>query len=88
MGGLHFPVTQARLLENGMNKQMFFGTGKLPWQRIKKSEVYDTIEYLKTKNLSIISLSAHDSCDWSVSAFKEAFPDAYQECAVGKQICV
>jgi 7,8-dihydropterin-6-yl-methyl-4-(beta-D-ribofuranosyl)aminobenzene 5'-phosphate synthase len=88
MGGLHFPVTGARLVENGMNKQMFFGTGKLPWQRIKKSEVYDTIAYLKTKKLSIISLSAHDSCDWSVSAFREAFPNTYQECAVGKQISV
>lgn len=88
MGGLHYPVTRGRIIEHGMDRQRYMGTGKPPWQRIRKIDVYKAIDYLKTKNLAIISLSAHDSCDWAINAFRQAFPGIYQENAVGREIKV
>jgi len=88
MGGLHYPVTHGRIITHGMDMQRHHGTGKPPWRRITKSDVYKDIDYLKTKNLAIVSLSAHDSCDWAINTFREAFPGVYQGNAVGHEIKV
>jgi 7,8-dihydropterin-6-yl-methyl-4-(beta-D-ribofuranosyl)aminobenzene 5'-phosphate synthase len=87
-GGLHYPVTSGRSMRDGRETQTYRGTGKPPWERITKSDVRTTIEYLKSKNLSLVSLSGHDSCDWSLDAFRKAFSNIYQECAVGHTITV
>jgi len=47
------------------NIQRMFGTGKVPWQRITRSEVENALDNLIEKNISIIGLSPHDSCDWT-----------------------
>jgi 7,8-dihydropterin-6-yl-methyl-4-(beta-D-ribofuranosyl)aminobenzene 5'-phosphate synthase len=88
MGGLYYPVTYGRIIIHGMDMQRHYRIGKPPWLRITKSDVYKDIAYLKTKNLAIVSLSAHDSCDWAINTFREAFPGVYQENAVGHEIKV
>ncbi len=72
VGGLHYPVTQSRLELFGLPIQKFIGTGKFPWQNVTRGEVKDAIAYLKSKNLKLISISAHDSCDWAIDEFKNA----------------
>lgn len=83
IGGLHYPVTVSRMK---FNIQRMFGTGKLPWQRITKSEVETSLASLIKKNLSIIGLSPHDSCDWTLNLFKKALGSKYQDIKVGKKI--
>jgi len=68
--------------------QRLLGTGKWPWDPVNKQDVQDNIKYLKSRNLRMIALSPHDSCDWSIEAFREAFGDIYQDLMVGQEIAV
>ncbi|MEA3223531.1 MAG: MBL fold metallo-hydrolase [Thermodesulfobacteriota bacterium] len=88
IGGLHFPVTKSRISKFGgkFQVQQYLGTGKLPWDPITKEEVMAQISNLKSYNPSLVSLSAHDSCDWSIEAFKDAFGPCYKELLVGEEI--
>ena len=85
-GGLHYPVTASRT--KGFVSQRVMGTGKLPWQRITREEVDDAVDLLATAAPSLVGLSAHDSCDWSVNHFREAFGDRYRDIMVGREILV
>lgn len=38
--------------------------------------------------LSIIGISAHDSCDWTLNSFREVFQDRYADVIVGKEITI
>ena len=42
-GGMHFPVTKSRSQRRGIQVQMFFGTGKPPWQRLSDDDLSRTI---------------------------------------------
>jgi len=88
IGGISAPDARARGVEDARQKQRYFGLSKLPWQRVTRSEVHETIDYLQTKNLGLISISPHDSCDWTINAFREAFPDIYKKIAVGREISI
>ena len=85
IGGLHFPVTGSRM-PYGMQKVI--GTGRLPWQGIKKDDVRAAAAFLEQKEPKLVGISAHDSCDWTVAAFKETFGDRYCDVAVGREIVV
>ena len=69
-GGLHFPVTRSRARSYGIELQMFYGTGKPPWQRINDEDLSRTISALNAVGPKRILLSAHDSCDHALSRFK------------------
>lgn len=90
IGGLHFPVTESRIskLDGKIQGQKLFGTGKLPWDPITKEEVMSQISNLKSYKPSLVSLSAHDSCDWSIETFKEEFGPNYRELVVGQKITI
>ena len=88
IGGLHYPVTASRSERFGLPAQMFFGTGKWPWDPINEDDVQEAIDYLRTRQPKLVSLSPHDSCDWSLNAFRQAFGDAYQDLLVGQEIVV
>lgn len=88
VGGLHYPVTCSRLVSFGLPVQKIFGTGKLPWQNITKEEVMDSVAFLKTKEPKLVSISAHDSCDWALNAFRKAFGNAYHDLQVGLPIVI
>lgn len=89
VGGLHFPVTESRLNIFGIIPiQKIYGTGNLPWNFITLEDVSKNIEELKKINPGIVALSPHDSCDVSISAFKNAFPYAFCDIRVGKSIIV
>jgi 7,8-dihydropterin-6-yl-methyl-4-(beta-D-ribofuranosyl)aminobenzene 5'-phosphate synthase len=85
IGGLHFPVTKSRV---GKGRQNIIGSGKLPWQRIRRGEARAAVAALKRLDPQLVALSAHDSCDWTISLFRDSFGDRYQEVLVGQEIVV
>lgn len=89
IGGLHYPVTDSRILTmSGIKLQMYFGTGKVPWERITIEEVQNNIALLKKHNPGVVGLSPHDSCNASLAAFRQAFPGIYKEIKVGEKIVI
>jgi 7,8-dihydropterin-6-yl-methyl-4-(beta-D-ribofuranosyl)aminobenzene 5'-phosphate synthase len=85
IGGLHFPVTGSRV---GKGRQNIIGNGKLPWQRITRDEAREAATLLAGLDLGLVALSAHDSCDWTLSVFKEALGDRYHTVKAGEEIVV
>ena len=88
IGGLHYPVTASRSEKYGLPAQQHFGTGRWPWEPITRADVHEAISFIYRRDPRIVSLSPHDSCDWSLSAFRDAFGTRYQELMVGKEIVV
>jgi len=66
VGGLHFPVTASPV-------QRIAGADRPPWVPLAKDDVHSAIRYLQDKGLKRVALSPHDSCDWTLNAFKEAW---------------
>jgi len=85
VGGLHFPVTGSRV---GRGRQNIIGNGKLPWQRITRSEAQEAAALLAKLDLGLVALSAHDSCDWTLEAFKRTLGDRCRTLQVGEEIVV
>ena len=85
IGGLHLPVTASRMAHGA---QRFIGTGNVPWRRIRKEDVRSTVRFLEQKDPQLVGISAHDSCDWSLGVFRDAFGDRYRDVAVGDEIVV
>jgi len=88
VGGLHYPVTASRELMFGLPAQQFLGTGKWPWDPVNRQDVETAIVYLQRRHPQLVGLSPHDSCDWSLGAFRQAFGEAYQDVQVGREIVV
>jgi 7,8-dihydropterin-6-yl-methyl-4-(beta-D-ribofuranosyl)aminobenzene 5'-phosphate synthase len=88
VGGLHYPVTDSREFWKGIKIQKYMVTGKLPWRFITLDEVRQNIEFLKARDPSTVHLSAHDSCDATIEAFRGAFHEAFHVVEVGKRIVI
>jgi 7,8-dihydropterin-6-yl-methyl-4-(beta-D-ribofuranosyl)aminobenzene 5'-phosphate synthase len=88
IGGLHFPVTDDRAHIGPIRFQQLLGSPNPPWRPIGKDAVYRTLAYLKQKGIHFVALSAHDTCDWSLHAFEEAFGDEYHPLKVGEQLTI
>ena len=85
VGGLHFPVTGSRVGKGGQN---ILGNGKLPWNRIRRSEVRDAAALLERLDVQLVALSGHDSCDWSLETFRKTLGDRCRTLRVGQEIVV
>jgi 7,8-dihydropterin-6-yl-methyl-4-(beta-D-ribofuranosyl)aminobenzene 5'-phosphate synthase len=81
VGGLHYPVT-------ALPVQRFWGANNWPWNPVNKKDVSSSIEFLQRRHLKVVAVSPHDSCDWTIEAFRQAFSEAYQDVLVGKEIVV
>ena len=79
VGGLHFPITGLRL-------QRIAGADRPPWKPPSKDDVLEASRHLREKGLKRIVLSPHDSCDWALDAFHEAWGSAFDVVTVGQQI--
>lgn len=88
VGGLHYPVTESRSKTYGIPRQAIFGTGKWPWDPINRRDVQEAIAFLQSRQPKLVSLSPHDSCDWTVGTFRQAFGEAYQDLLVGREIVI
>jgi 7,8-dihydropterin-6-yl-methyl-4-(beta-D-ribofuranosyl)aminobenzene 5'-phosphate synthase len=88
VGGLHYPVTASREMLAGIPLQRILGTGKWPWDPINRADVRDNIALLQSRHPFLVGLSPHDSCDWSITAFRKAFGPVYRDVWVGQEIVV
>ena len=88
VGGLHYPVTGGRDTFFGIPIEKYVGTGKVPWSPVTMREVRENIQLLKTRKPEVVALSAHDSCDASLSLFRDSFQEAYKDISVGKTILI
>jgi 7,8-dihydropterin-6-yl-methyl-4-(beta-D-ribofuranosyl)aminobenzene 5'-phosphate synthase len=79
VGGLHYPIT-------GLQFQRIMGADRPPWKAMTKDDVLEWIQYLKEKGLKRMVLSPHDSCEWTLSAFKEAWGSDFGVVTVGQEI--
>jgi 7,8-dihydropterin-6-yl-methyl-4-(beta-D-ribofuranosyl)aminobenzene 5'-phosphate synthase len=86
IGGLHFPVTDDRAHVGPFRFQQLLGSPTPPWQPLSKQALKQTIAYLKARDIHYIAPSAHDTCDWSLHTFKEAFGDDYHPLRVGEPL--
>ena len=81
VGGLHYPVT-------GLPVQRFLGVDNWPWKPATQRDVAASITFLQQRHPGLVAISAHDSCDWTIESFRQAFSQAYQDVLVGKEIIV
>ncbi len=88
LGGLHYPVTDSRIIIGGINVQRYLGTCRPPWKPITMDLVHENIALLKKLDPGIVGLSGHDSCDASLEVFRKAFPEVYTDIKVGEKICI
>jgi len=88
IGGLHFPVHGGRIMLGPLNLQAIVGSDTPPWRGIGEQDVMNSIDVIKWEDPHIVSLSAHDSSDWSIARFKEAFGDRYRDLRVGEEITI
>ena len=88
IGGLHYPVTDSRIKIAGIKMQKFLGTCREPWNPYLPSDVEENIAFLKARQPKLVAVSAHDSCDASLDAFRAAFPTEYRDIVVGERIVI
>jgi len=86
IGGLHFPVHGGRIMAGPLNMQALVGADRMPWNPINEKDVHNAIRAISDADVKLVSLSAHDSSDWSISEFKKAFGSAYRDLLVGTPI--
>lgn len=85
IGGLHYPVKEGRIMIGPFNVQSI-GTDRPPWKGINEEDVEMAINRIKKTDPGFISLSPHDSSDWSIEQFRAAFKDRYHDLMVGKEM--
>jgi 7,8-dihydropterin-6-yl-methyl-4-(beta-D-ribofuranosyl)aminobenzene 5'-phosphate synthase len=83
LGGFHLPISVGR---NITKIYQYFITNRLPWMPLTETEISHIIDLMKQKGVKIVGISGHDSCDSSISLFREAFGNSYFEIAVGNII--
>ncbi|OPL11571.1 MAG: MBL fold metallo-hydrolase [Firmicutes bacterium ML8_F2] len=88
IGGLHFPVNGGRMNIGPLNLQHIVASDDPPWKGLDEKKVEQTIIAIKNKGIKKIALSAHDSSDWSLDRFQNAFQDSYLPLKVGKKIII
>jgi len=86
IGGLHLPVNGGRVMAGPFNIQNIVGVDRNPLRGIREIDVESAINNIKKVDPQIISLSPHDSSDWTIEKFKEVFGDKYTELSAGKKI--
>ena len=60
--------------------------GGLHYEGAEASDVATSIAFLASRNPQLVALSPHDSSLPAIEAFRSAFPEAYQDVAVGQAI--
>ncbi|MBC2714183.1 MAG: MBL fold metallo-hydrolase [Desulfobacteraceae bacterium] len=88
IGGLHYPVHGGRIMIGPINIQRLVGSDRPPWVSIRESDVQSAIAAIKSVSPKIVALSPHDSSDWCIDQFKQAFGDTYVDVKVGQKIVI
>lgn len=86
IGGLHFPIHDGRIKIGPVNIQRVVGSDRPPWAGLNENDAKQAIAAIKAVSPKIVALSPHDSSDWALDKFRQAFGDAYVDLKVGKEI--
>ena len=82
VGGLHMPITSPR--RKGLSLRRL-----LPWwDRPSRKDLAQTIAEIKAREPKLIAPSPHDSCEFALASFREAFGQAYRILEVGSSITI
>ena len=84
VGGLHYPVIKCR----NIDVHRYVATWKLPGEFLSIEEVQENIDYLRQRDIGVVGLSPHDSCDASIEAFRQTFRETYRDIVVGEEIVI
>jgi 7,8-dihydropterin-6-yl-methyl-4-(beta-D-ribofuranosyl)aminobenzene 5'-phosphate synthase len=88
IGGLHYPVNGGRILLGPINIQRIVGSDTPPWQGIRETDVENAIAAIQQVSPHMVALSPHDTSDWAIDRFRQAFGSAYVDVKVGQQIVI
>lgn len=83
IGGLHLPVKGGRMNLGPLNLQNLVGSNRMPWNRLNKRDVFKTIRIIQKESPRFVALSPHDSSDWAMDQFQQAFGPIYRAIEVG-----
>lgn len=87
VGGLHYPVPDGRLRKFGLDVQPIVST-ESPFDSIDEEDVFSDIRRIEAVQPGIVALSAHDSSDAAVEAFRKAFGPVFRLIRVGESITI
>jgi 7,8-dihydropterin-6-yl-methyl-4-(beta-D-ribofuranosyl)aminobenzene 5'-phosphate synthase len=79
VGGLHFPITSLPV-------QRIASADRPLWKPPSKTDVREAIRFLQDKGLQRMALSPHDSCEWALNAFQDAWGSDFDVVTVGQPI--
>ncbi len=90
VGGVHLPATRFRDAPWHISTLVRLAcTGEQPWHGpLGKEDVRRTIAGLEALHPSLVALSPHDSCDWTLAEVKRALGPRCREVLVGREIVV
>jgi 7,8-dihydropterin-6-yl-methyl-4-(beta-D-ribofuranosyl)aminobenzene 5'-phosphate synthase len=88
IGGLHYPVNGGRILLGPINIQRIVGSDTPPWQGIRETDVENAIAAIQQVSPRMVALSPHDTSDWAINRFRQAFGPAYVDVKVGQEIVI
>ncbi|MCP4723371.1 MAG: MBL fold metallo-hydrolase [Desulfobacteraceae bacterium] len=83
IGGLHLPVKGGRMNLGPLNLQNLVGSNRMPWNCLNKKDVLKTIQIIQKESPKLVALSPHDSSDWAIDQFQQAFGPKYRAIEVG-----
>jgi hypothetical protein len=58
------------------------------WRRVGPEDVHGAIRSLEQRQPELVAISAHDSCDWALGEFADAFGGRYRDVVVGHEIVI
>jgi 7,8-dihydropterin-6-yl-methyl-4-(beta-D-ribofuranosyl)aminobenzene 5'-phosphate synthase len=88
IGGLHYPVNGGRIMLGPVNIQRIVGSDTPPWQGIREADVKNAIAAIQKISPGIVALSPHDTSDWAIDRFRQAFGAKYVDVKVGQPIVI
>ena len=86
IGGLHFPVNGGRIFVVPVTVQWLIGSDNHPWKGLGEDDVRKGIEAQKVVNPAVVSLSPHDSSDWSLKQLRKSFGNRFVELKAGREM--
>ncbi len=66
--------------------QYIVGADRPFWNGLDEKDVVSAITAIKDANVSLLSVSPHDSSDWALEQVKNTFKEKFVDLKVGKDI--
>jgi 7,8-dihydropterin-6-yl-methyl-4-(beta-D-ribofuranosyl)aminobenzene 5'-phosphate synthase len=85
IGGLHLPV---HAIGTPLVPQAVLGSPNWPWRPISEGDAYAVIAAIRERGPGLVALSGHDSSQWTLDAFAQAFGDRYRTLRVGEEMVI